>query len=100
MYIIATSLDELESRLESATREAEKHGVTWSISKFFASRNMNIVSGHQVTLDLSGKNPPLIGPDPGRIEKLVQMQPTKNMKKLGPFLALLISYLSTVVTMQ
>ena len=69
MYIIATSLDELESRLENTTRETERYSVTWSISKFFASRNMNIVSDHQVTLELSGKNPPLIGPDPGRIEK-------------------------------
>ena len=73
MYIIVTSLSELESRLEIAAQEAKKHGVTWSISKFFAGRNINIVSGHQVTLDPSGKNPPLIGPDPGTIEKLVQM---------------------------
>ena len=49
MYIIATSLDELESRFEIATREAEKHSVTWSISKFFAGININIVSGHQVS---------------------------------------------------
>ena len=82
MYIIATNLDELESMLEIAAPEAKKHGVTWSISKFFACKNVNIVSGHQVTLDPSGKNPPLIGPDPSRIEKLVQMQPPKNLKEV------------------
>ena len=58
MYIIATSLEELESRLEIAAWEAIKRGVTWSIGKFFAGRNVNIVSGHQVTLDPSGGKPP------------------------------------------
>ena len=45
-YVIATSLDELEFRLEIAAPEDEKYGVTWSISKFFASKDINIVSGH------------------------------------------------------
>ena len=88
MYIIVTSLDELKSRLEIAAREAEKHSCMWLISNFFTSRNIYIVSGYQVTLDPSGKNPPLIGPDPGRIEKLVQMQPPKNLKEVRSFLGL------------
>ena len=58
MYIIATSLCELESRLKIAAQESIKRGVTWSISKFFAGRDVNIVSGHQVTLDPSGGTPP------------------------------------------
>ena len=34
------------------------------------------------------ENPPLIGPDPGRIENLVQMQPPKNLKEVRSFLEL------------
>ena len=41
MYIITTSLDELESRLEITAMEADRQGVTWSINKFFAGRNIN-----------------------------------------------------------
>ena len=61
MYVTVSSLAELRERLEITAREALKHGVTWSISKFFAGRETNIVSGHQVVLDPSGKEPPLIG---------------------------------------
>ena len=75
MYILGSRLDELESSLKITARKAKNYGCTWFISKFFAGRDTNIVSGHQVVLDPSGKNPPQIGPDPGRIEKLVQMQP-------------------------
>ena len=82
MYIQATGLEKLEARLEIATGEAEKHGCTWSISKFFAGRDTNIVSGHQVVLDPSGERPPQIGPDPSRIEKLTHMQPPKNIKEV------------------
>ena len=88
MYIIAFSLDVLESGLEITIREAKKHGCMWSISKFFTGRNINIVSGHQVTLDPSGKNPPLIGPYPCRIEKLIKMQPPKNQKEVRNFLGI------------
>ena len=88
MYIQATGLGELDARLEIANGEAEKHGCTWSISKLFAGRDTNIVSGHQVVLDPSGKNPPQIGPDPGRIEKLTRMQPLKTIKEVGSFLGL------------
>ena len=52
--------------------------VVNSISKFNAGRNVSIVSGHEVTLDPSGKTPPQVGPDPSRVEKLVQMEPPKN----------------------
>ena len=82
MYIIARNLCELRQRLEIAARESIKRGVTWSISKFFAGREVNIVSGHQVTLDPSGGKPPLIGPDPSRVEKLANMQPPSNIKQV------------------
>ena len=59
MYIIASNLRELRERLEITARESIKQGVTWSISRFFAGREVNIVSGHQVTLDPSGGKPPL-----------------------------------------
>ena len=81
MYIIASSLDEFESRLEITTGEAERHGCTWLISKFFAGRNVNILSSHQVTLNPSGKIPSQAGPDPSRVEKLVQMEPLKTKNK-------------------
>ena len=76
------------SRLEIAAQESIKRGVTWSISKFFTNREVNIVSGHQVTLDLSGGKSPLIGPDPSRVEKLANMQPPSNGKQVRSFLGL------------
>ena len=82
MYILATSLVNLEERLEIAAGEAKKNGCTWSISKFYAGRVSTIVSGHLVILDPSGKNPPQIGPDLARIEKLTHMQPPKNLKEV------------------
>ena len=88
MYIIAKSMKELRERLEIAARESIKRGVTWSISKFFAGREVNIVSGHQVTLDPSGVNPPEIGPDPARVKKLADMQPPENQKQVRSFLGL------------
>merc|ERR1711895_181681 len=88
MYIIAKSMRELRERLEIAARESIKRGVTWSISKFFAGREVNIVSGHQVTLDPSGVNPPEIGPDPARVKKLADMQPPENQKQVRSFLGL------------
>ena len=88
MYIIASNLRELRERLEITARESIKRGVTWSISKFFAGREVNIVSGHQVTLDPSGGKPPLIGPDPSRVEKLANMQPPSNIKQVRSFLGL------------
>ena len=82
IYIIASNLRELRERLVITTKESIKQGVTWSISKFFAGREVNIVSGHQVTLDPSGGKPPLIGPDPSRVEKLANMQPPSNIKQV------------------
>ena len=54
---------------------------------FFAGKEKNIVSGHQVILDPSGKNPPKIGPDPSRNEKLTKMQPSQTIKVIRCFLA-------------
>ena len=98
MYVLATSLGELEERLEIAVGEAEKQDFTWSITKFFAGRVTNIVSGHQVTLDPSGKNPPQIGPDLARIEKLTHMQPHKILKSFEASLALSTNFPSSVQT--
>ena len=58
MYVLATSLENLGERLEVVAREAEKNGCTFSISKFFAGRVSNIVSGHLVILDPSGEKLP------------------------------------------
>ena len=82
MYVTASSIKELKERLEFTARESLKQGVTWSISKFFAGREVNIVSGHQVTLDPSGRQPPLVGPDPSHVEKLANMQPPTNIKQV------------------
>ena len=82
MYIIVSNLRELRERLVITAKESIKRGVTWSISKFFAGREVNIVSGHQVTLDPSGGKPSLIGPDPSHVEKLANMQPPSNIKQV------------------
>ena len=84
MYVLATSLGNLSERLEIVAREAEKNGCTFSISKFYAGRVSNIVSGHLVILDPSGEKPPQIGPDPARIEKLTNMQPHKTLNPYCP----------------
>ena len=59
------------------------------------------MSGHLVILDPSGKNPPQIGPDPARIEKLTNMQPPKTLKEERSFLGLVnqLSKLSTDYSM-
>ena len=88
MYVCASSLAELRKKLEIIAKKSLKHGVTWSISKFFAGRETNIVSGHQVILDPSGKTAPKIGPDPARVEKLANMQPPTNIKQVRSFLGL------------
>ena len=88
MYVLATSLENLGERLEVVAGEAEKNGCTFSISKLFAGRVSNIVSGHLVILDPSGEKPPQIGPDPARIEKITHMQPPKTLKEVRSFLGL------------
>ena len=70
MYIQAVSMDDLDKKLRIAAKEAMEFGCTWSISKFFAARPCNIVSGFKVVLDPSGLNPPQIGPDPDRVKQL------------------------------
>ena len=81
MYILATSLGELEERLEIAAGESEKDSCTWSITKFYDGRLSNIVSGHLVILDPSGKNTLQIGPDPARIENLPTCNPSKILNR-------------------
>ena len=75
MYIQAVSIDDLDQKLKFAAKKAVEFGCTWSISKFFAARPCNIVSGFRVVLDPSRLNPPMIRPDPDRVEKLSQIQP-------------------------
>ena len=82
MYVTVSSIKELRERLEITARESLKCSVTWSISKFFAGRETNIVSGHQVVLDPSGKQQPLVGPDHVRVEKLADMQPPTSIKQV------------------
>ena len=93
MYIQATSIDDLDKKLRIAAKEAIQYGCTWSISKFFAARPCNIVSGFRVVLDPSGLNPPSIGPDPERVEKLSTIQPPTTVKGVRSFLGF-IAYLS------
>ena len=88
MYIIAGSSGELESRLEITVKASQKHGCTWSSSKFHACRNKNIVSGHKVVLDPSGTNPPKVNPNPTRVEKFASMEPPRNQKQVRSFLGL------------
>merc|ERR1711873_386660 len=61
MYIQGTSMEDLDQKLRVAAKEAIQYGCMWSISKFFAARTINIVSGFRVVLDPSGLNPPSIG---------------------------------------
>ena len=58
MYIQAVTMKGLDKKLRVAAKEAMEYGCTWSISKFFAGRPCNIVSGFRVVLDPSGINPP------------------------------------------
>ena len=100
MYIIAESSEELEARLEITAKEAEKQGCTWSISKFHTGRSECIVSGHRVVLDPSSANPPKVGPDPSRVEKLANMEPPRNLKLVQSFLVWKISCQSFQATMR
>ena len=61
MYIQAIDMKDLDKKLRIAAKEAIEFGCTWSISKFFAGRPCNIVSGFRVILDPSGTEPPQIG---------------------------------------
>ena len=70
MYIQAVSMNDLDKKLKIAAKEAMEFGCTWSISKFFAARPCNIVSGFKVVLGPSGINPPQIGPDPDKVKQL------------------------------
>ena len=92
MYIQALSMDDLDGKLRVAAKEAMEFGCTWSISKFFAARPCNIVSGFKVFLDPFGLNPPQIGPDPDRVKQLSQIQPPTNIKDVRLFLGF-VAYL-------
>ena len=93
MYIQATTLEDLDRKLRIAAKEALQYGCTWSISKFYAARPCNIVSGFKVVLDSSGLNPPIIGPDPERVAKLAAIQPPTTVKGVRSLLGF-VTYLS------
>ena len=78
--------------LELPPRKTKQYGCTWSISKFYAARPCNIVSGFRVVLDPSGLNPPSIGPNPERVHQLSQIQPPTTAKGIRSFLGF-IAYL-------
>ena len=85
-------MEDLDRKLRVAVKEAMQYGCRWSISKFFAARPSNIVSGSRVVLDPSGLNPPSIGPDPERVQQLSQIQPPTTAKGVRSFLGF-IAYL-------
>ena len=85
-------MDDLNKKQRVAAKEAMEFGCTWSISKFFAARPCNIVSGFKVVLDPSGLNPPQIGPDPDRVKQLSQIQPPTTVKDVRSFLGF-VAYL-------
>merc|ERR1711873_393674 len=93
MYIQGTSIEDLDWKLRIAAKEAIQYGCTWSISKFYAARPCNIVSGFRVVLDPSGLNPPSIGPDPERVAKLSAIQPPTTVKGVRSLLGF-VTYLS------
>ena len=63
-----------------------EYGCTWSISKFFAGRPCNIVSGFRVILDPSGVELPQIGPDPDRVKQFSEISPPTTVKDVRLFL--------------
>ena len=85
-------MDDLNQKLRVTAKEAIQYGCTWSISKFFAARPSNIVSGFRVVLNPSLLNPPSIGPDPERVQQLSQIQPPTTAKGVRSFLGF-VSYL-------
>ena len=73
IYIKAVNMKDLDKKLRVAAKEVIEIGCTWSISKFFAGRPCNIVSGFRVVLDPSGvEEPPQIGPDPDRVNSCLR----------------------------
>ena len=66
-------MDDLDSKLKLAAKEAIEFGCTWSISKFFEGRPCNIFLWFRVVLDPSGINLPQIGPDPDRVKQFSQI---------------------------
>lgn len=92
MYIQAIDMKDLDKKLRIAAKESVEFGCTWSISKFFAGRPCNIVSGFRVILDPSGAEPPQIGPDPDRIKHLSEIEPPTTVKGVRSFLGF-VAYL-------
>ena len=85
-------MKDLDKKLRVAAREAMEFGCTWSISKFFAGRPCNIVSGFRVVLDPSGTEPLQIGPDPDRVKQLSEIEPPTTVKCVRLFLGF-VAYL-------
>ena len=86
-------MDDLDSKLKAAAKEAMEFRCTCRVSIFFAGRPCNIVSGFQVVLDPSGINPPQIGPDPARVKQFSEIKPPTTLKDVRSFLGF-IAYLS------
>ena len=80
-------MDDLDSKLKIAAKEAMKFGCT-----LFAGRPCNIVSGFRVVLDPSGLNPPQIGLYPERVKQFSQIKPPTTLKDVRSFLGF-IAYL-------
>ena len=85
-------MNDLDKKLRVSEREAVEFGCTWSISKFFAGRVCNIVSGFRVLLDPSGTEPPQISPDPNRVKQLSEIEPPTTVKGVRSFLGF-VAYL-------
>ena len=80
MYIQTIDLKDLDKKLRVAAKEAIEFGCTRSISRFFAGRPCNIVSGFRVILNPSGAEPPQIGPDPDRVRQFSEIEPLTTVK--------------------
>ena len=64
LLVQATSVSDLLSKMEIMASEGRQFGCTYSISKFTLGRDVNVVSGFQLTLDPTGKESPKLGPNP------------------------------------
>ena len=90
MYIQAVNIKDLDGKLRVAVKEEIEYECTWSISKFFAGRPCNIVSGFRVILDPSGAEPPQIGPGPDREKQFSEIKPPTTVEDVRSFLGFIV----------